>query len=93
MKMKKIFLPGMMAALAFAACTNEELVSQQTAEAPEADFSNRPVVGMVDLNFGPQTRVSLQDGTFGIPEYTPGKDKIYPFPKPRSRYPKAGRAY
>ena len=74
--MKKIFLPGMMAALAFAACTNEDLVSQQTAEAPEADFSNRPVVGMVDLNFGPQTRVSLQDGTFGIPEYTPGKDKI-----------------
>ncbi len=60
MKMKKILLPGMMAALAFAACTNEEIVSQQT-EAPEIDLSNRPVVGLVDLNFDPQTRATLGD--------------------------------
>ncbi len=60
MKMKKYLLPGMMAALAFAACTNEEIVSQQT-EAPEVDLSSRPVVGMVDLNFGPQTRATLAE--------------------------------
>ena len=75
MKMKKYLLPGMMAALAFAACTNEEIVSQQTSEAPKADLSNRPVVGMVDLNFGPQTRATMGDN-FNDIEWTPGEDQI-----------------
>ncbi len=58
--MKKYLLPGMLAALAFAACTNEEIVSQQT-EAPEADLSDRPVIGQVDLTFGAQTRIALDE--------------------------------
>ena len=62
MKTKKILLPGMMAALAFAACTNEEIVTMPNA-APEVDLSNRPVIGMVDLSFGPesQTRLALDE--------------------------------
>ena len=76
MKMKKYLLPGMMAALAFAACTNEEIVSQQTSEAPKADLSKRPVVGQVDLNFGPQTRLGLdEDGNFNTIEWALG-DKM-----------------
>ncbi len=76
MKMKKILLPGMMAALAFAACTNEEIVSQQTSEAPKADLSKRPVVGMVDLNFGPQTRITLGNEGFNDIDWEAGEDMI-----------------
>ncbi len=62
MKMKKYLLPGMLATMMFAACTNEEIVSQQIeTDAPEVDLSNRPVAGMVDLNFGPQTRATLDN--------------------------------
>ena len=63
--MKKILLPGMLASIAFAACTNEELVPQQTA-VPEFDLSSRPVVGQVDLVFGPQTRMGLGTGYNGF---------------------------
>ena len=61
MKTKKILLPGMMAALAFAACTNEEIVTMPNAT-PEVDLSNRPLVGQVDLNFGPQSATRLAQG-------------------------------
>jgi len=63
--MKKILLPGMLATIAFAACTNEELVPQQTT-VPEFDLSSRPVVGQVDLVFGPQTRMGLGAGYNGF---------------------------
>lgn len=63
--MKKILLPGMLATIAFAACTNEELVPQQTT-VPEFDLSSRPVVGQVDLVFGPQTRMGLGTGYNGF---------------------------
>lgn len=63
--MKKILLPGMLASIAFAACTNEELVPQQTT-VPEFDLSSRPVVGQVDLVFGPQTRMGLGTGYNGF---------------------------
>ena len=66
MKMKKILLPGMLAALAFAACTNEEIATLQTEKVPEVDLSNRPMVGQVDLNFGPQTRMGLGSGYNGF---------------------------
>lgn len=75
MKTKKFLLPGMLATMMFAACTNEDIVSQQTPGVPEADLSKRPVVGMVDLNFGPQTRATLLDGSFGLIEWTED-DKI-----------------
>ena len=76
MKTKKILLPGMVAALAFAACTNEDIVSQQTVAVPESDLSSRPVVGMVDLNFGPaaQTRAEMGEN-FNDIEWT-SVDKI-----------------
>ena len=71
--MKKILLPGMLASIAFAACTNEELVPQQTT-VPEFDLSSRPVVGQVDLVFGPQTRMGLGAGYNGF-EFAP-TDKL-----------------
>lgn len=71
--MKKILLPGMLASIAFAACTNEELVPQQTT-VPEFDLNSRPVVGQVDLVFGPQTRMGLGAGYNGF-EFAP-TDKL-----------------
>ena len=63
--MKKILLPGMLASIAFAACTNEELVPQQTI-VPEFDLSSRPTVGQVDVVFGAQTRMGLGEGYNGF---------------------------
>lgn len=74
MKTKKILLPGMLATLMFAACTNEEIVKVQN-EAPEVDLSNRPIVGMVDLDFGPQTRLVQGDDAFNQVVWSNG-DKI-----------------
>ena len=62
MKTNKILLPGMLATMMFAACTNEEYAPQQSAgNQPEQDLKERPMVGVVDLNFGsqPQTRAEM----------------------------------
>lgn len=53
----KILLTGLVAPLMFAACTSEEIVPQQ--EAGKVDLSNRPTLGKVTLNFGAQTRATL----------------------------------
>lgn len=61
MKTKKVLLPGMLATMAFAACTNEELVTMPNA-IPEIDLSNRPMVGVVDLDFTPQSATRMAQG-------------------------------
>lgn len=75
MKTEKILLSGMLATMMFAACTNEDIVPQKMEQAPEVDLSNRPVVGVVDLDFGPQTRADLADGSFNHITRKPG-DKM-----------------
>ncbi|MEE0690166.1 MAG: hypothetical protein UCJ13_04955 [Bacteroidaceae bacterium] len=64
MKTNKILLPGMLATMMFAACTNEEYAPQQSAgNQPEQDLKERPMVGVVDLNFGSQSQTRAEMGS------------------------------
>lgn len=62
MKTNKILLPGMLATMAFAACTNEDVIPQQGVGELKQDLSNRPVVGIVDLNIGSQSETRAEMG-------------------------------
>lgn len=62
MKTNKILVPGVLATMMFAACANEEMVPQQAAGEPKQDLGERPMVGVVDLNFGSQAVTRAEIG-------------------------------
>ena len=69
----KILLTGLVAPMMFAACTSEEIVPQQ--EAGKVDLSNRPLVGKVSMDFGAQTRATLnEEGQFNSILFEQGVD-------------------
>ena len=70
----KILLTGLVAPVMFAACTSEEaLVPQSQQGETQIDLSNRPTLGKLELNFGSQTRATLDaDGAFNAIEWLPG---------------------
>ena len=70
----KILLTGLVAPVMFAACTSEEaLVPQSQQGEAQIDLSNRPTLGKLELNFGSQTRATLDaDGAFNAIEWLPG---------------------
>ena len=72
MRTKHLFYTLALSA-AFAACSQEEIVSQQ--EVASADLSNRPVAGKVVLDFGLESRGTIaEDGEYNSIEFVKGED-------------------
>ena len=72
MKTKHLFYTLALSA-AFAACSQEEIVSQQ--EVAKVDLGNRPTVGNVTLNFGEaESRGTVADRAFNAIDFVKGED-------------------
>ena len=69
----KHLLTGLVLPTVFAACTSEEIVSQQ--DVVKSDLSNRPVVGKVELNLGGmESRGTVGDPYFNSIAFVEGED-------------------
>lgn len=69
----KHLLTGLVLPTVFAACTSEEIVSQQ--DVVKNDLSNRPVVGKVELNLGGmESRGTVGDPYFNSIAFVEGED-------------------